>query len=432
LNFRNPKLRFWHQLAFSHFSETMNGSMGYIQGFRIKNYRLLKDVALGSILTPAASSDQDAPLPEQGKPLTPITVVIGRNGYGKSTLCDALGFIVDCLKSDAEQACISRGGFDKIISEDSDRILEFQIRYESLLYTLCITADKYNIPFVFAETLSHVDPYVAGTSSVNFFTKRGEGKVLHPRQGTIEDIRLADKRRLVLSTLGNLTDYPDIVSFREFLDSWYLCYFMPDAARISPLIGPQKHLSRSGHNLANVIQYWEREHKGRLDDMLSRVLGKVLGIRKIETYPTEDGRLLLRFFEQAPSEQGIEKPFYASQMSDGTLKLVAYLLLLGDPQPPPLICFEEPENGLYHRLLGAFVDEIRRHADASGGAQFFITTHQPYLVDALNPNEVWILDKGADAFATIRRSSDDPIVRNMVAEGMPLGALWFSEYLDGV
>jgi len=397
--------------------------MGYIQGFRIKNYRLLKDVALGSILTPATSSE-DFPQPEQGQPLTPITVVIGRNGYGKSTLCDALGFIVDCLKSDAEQACISRGGFDKIASEGSDRIVEFQIRYENLLYTLYITADEYNIPFVFAETLSHV--HHVGSSSVNFFVKNGEGKVLHPRLGTNEDIRLADKRRSVLSTLGNLTDYPDIVAFREFLDSWYLSYFTPDAARVPPLVGPQKHLSRRGSNLANVVQYWEREHQGRLNDMLSRVLGKILGIQKIETHPTEDGRLLLRFFEQS------QKPFYASQMSDGTLKLVAYLLLLGDPEPPPLICFEEPENGLYHRLLGAFVDEIRLRAEESGGSQFFITTHQPYLVDALAPHEVWILDKGADAFATIRRASDDPIVRSMVNEGMPLGALWFSEYLDDV
>jgi predicted ATPase len=404
----------------------MNGTMGYIQGFRIKNYRLLRDVILGSILTPVTSSSQDAPLPELGKPLTPITVIIGRNGYGKSTLCDALGFIVDCLKSDVEQACVSRGGFDKIATENSDRIIEFQILYESLLYTLCIAADDYNIPFVFAETLSHVGVHGVGSTSANFFVKNGEGKVLHPRLKTNEDIRLVDKRRLVLSTLGNLTDYPDIVAFREFLDSWYLCYFTPEAARVPPLIGPQKHLSRTGGNLANVIQYWEREHRGRLDDMLNRVLGKVLGIQKIETHPTEDGRLLLRFREQTP------KPFYASQMSDGTLKLIAYLLLLGDPQPPPLICFEEPENGLYHRLLGAFVEEIRRHAEESGGAQFFITTHQPYLVDSLHPHEVWILDKGSDSFATVRRASDDPIVRNMVAEGMPLGALWFSEYLDTI
>ena len=105
-------------------------------------------------------------------------------------------------------------------------------------------------------------------------------------------------------------------------------------------------------------------------------------------------------------------------------------MLLGNPSP--LICFEEPENGLYHRLLGAFVDEIRRHAEKTGGAQFFMTTYQLYLVDTLNPNEVWILDKGADAFAMVRRTSDDSIVCNMVAKGIPLGALWFSEYLDEI
>jgi predicted ATPase len=399
--------------------------MKYIQGFRIKNYRILKDVSLGSIFSPAMSIKEGNTPQDVGEPLTPITVVVGRNGYGKSTLCDALGFIVDCLKSDAEQACMVRGGFDKIASEGSDRIVEFQIRYGNLLYTLCIAADDYNIPYVYAETLSHVDSFLDKKDMMNFFAKNGEGKVVHPNSNTVNDIRLADQRRLVLATLGNLTEYPDIVSFREFLDSWYLCYFSPDAARQPPLAGPQKHLSRLGNNLANVIQYWEREHQGRLGGMLRRVLGKVLGINMVETHQTEDGRLLLRFHEK-----GLTKPFYASQMSDGTLKLIAYLLLLGDPQPPPLICFEEPENGLYHRLLGAFIDEIRRHADETGDSQFFITTHQPYLVDALQPNEVWILEKGDDAFAKVRRAASDPVVRGMVEGGMPLGALWFSEYLD--
>ncbi|MDR3198586.1 MAG: AAA family ATPase [Planctomycetaceae bacterium] len=397
--------------------------MRFIKGIRIKNYRVLRDVSLGSIHSPAMSNDSKRN--STGEPLTPITVVIGRNGYGKSTLCDAFGFIVDCLKSDAEQACVSRGGFDKIASEGSDRIIEFQIRYGNLLYTLCITADEYNVPFVYAETLSHIGSEFGNRNIMNFYANNGTGKVVRPNSESVSDIHLADRRRLVLSTLGNLTQFPDIVSFREFLDNWYLCYFSPDSARQTPLAGPQRHLSRLGDNLANVIQYWEREHEGRLNDMLSRILGKVLDITHIETYQTEDGRLLLRFFER-----GLQKPFYASQMSDGTLKLVAYLLLLGDPQPPPLICFEEPENGLYHKLLGAFVDEIRHWSDGHTGAQFFITTHQPYLVDALTPKEVWILDKGSDGFASIRCAGDDPVVRNMVEGGMPLGALWFSEYLD--
>ncbi len=400
--------------------------MKYIKGIRIKNYRVLRDISLGSVV--ALPQSQTAPDVEPwatGDALTPLTVVIGRNGYGKSTLCDALGFIVDCLKSDAEQACLRRGGFDKIVSNDSDRRIEFQICYENLLYTLCIEADEYNVPYVFAETLSHTEHDFGERDTLNYFAQKGEGKIVRPNSETVGDICLADRRRLVLSTLGNMSQYPDIVSFRRFLDSWYLCYFSPEAARQTPLAGPQRHLSSSGGNLANVVEYWEREHQGRLGDMLHRVLGRVLGLARIETARTEDGRLLLRFYE---SDR--QTPFYVSQMSDGTLKLISYLLLLGDPSPPPLICFEEPENGLYHKLLGAFIDEIRLHSETRDGVQFFITTHQPYLVDALQPQEVWILEKGIDGYASIRRASEDSTVRNMVSEGMPLGALWFSEYLE--
>jgi predicted ATPase len=118
-------------------------------------------------------------------------------------------------------------------------------------------------------------------------------------------------------------------------------------------------------------------------------------------------------------------------MSDGTLKIFAYLLLLEDPTPPPFLCIEEPENGLYHKLLESLAREFREHATGrKGGSQVFITTHQPYFVDALEPEEVWILEKGPDGFSTIRRASNDDIVKNMVAEGLLLGGLWYSDYLD--
>jgi predicted ATPase len=118
-------------------------------------------------------------------------------------------------------------------------------------------------------------------------------------------------------------------------------------------------------------------------------------------------------------------------MSDGTLKIFAYLLLLEDPDPPPFIGIEEPENGLYHKLLEALAKEFREHASGKKGApQIFVTTHQPYFVDALMPNEVWILEKGDDGYSAIRRASELEIVKNLVSEGMPLGGLWYSDYLD--
>ena len=223
-----------------------------------------------------------------------------------------------------------------------------------------------------------------------------------------------------------MAEHPRIAVFRNFLENWYLSYFTPDAARGLPLAGPQKHLSRHGDNLSNVVQYMERDYRDKFQDILNQIAAKIPGIDKIDTKRTDDGRLLLRF-----NDLGFQEPFFAQQMSDGTLKLFAYMLLLEDPEPPPFICIEEPENGLYHKLLESLVGAFREHATGKKhDSQIFVTTHQPYFVDALSPEETWILEKQLDGFSTIRRASEDAIVKSMVEEGLPLGSLWYSDYLD--
>jgi predicted ATPase len=253
--------------------------------------------------------------------------------------------------------------------------------------------------------------------------KSGEAKEESKETDVVE---LDDMRKLGIATLGSLKQHPRISAFRKFIEGWYLSYFTPDAARSLPLAGPQKHLNIHGDNLGNVVQFMEREHPKRFQAILNRIAEKIPGINKIDTEKTNDGRLLLRF-----NDKGFQDPFYSQQMSDGTLKVFAYLLLLEDPTPPPFLCIEEPENGLYHKLLESLAKEFREHATGrKGGSQVFLTTHQPYLVDALEPAEVWILEKGSDGYSVIRRASDDAIVKNMVAEGLPLGGLWYSDYLD--
>ena len=239
-------------------------------------------------------------------------------------------------------------------------------------------------------------------------------------------VELDDRRKLGIATLGALKQHPRISAFRRFVEGWHLSYFTPDAARSLPLAGPQKHLNVRGDNLGNVVQFMERDHPRSFRTILERIADKIPGIDTIDTEKTNDGRLLLRF-----NDKGFQDPFYVQQVSDGTLKVFAYLLLLEDPSPPPFLCIEEPENGLYHKLLESLAHEFREHANGrKGGSQVFVTTHQPYFVDALEPDEVWVLDKGEDGFASISRASDIPIVKNMVEEGLPLGGLWYSDYLD--
>ena len=429
--------------------------MAKIEGFKIKNFRSLKDITLGRLWNQ-----------QQSEPLTPMTAVIGKNGVGKSTLFDAFGFLADALKSGVEEACDSRGrgGFQRIRAQGQQEPIEFEVYYKEdgnarpITYEIAIDIeDRSNRPFVLKERLrqrrknqKHGWPFsflmlnngkgvvwkgdeegrqiVEDKGDFDLFDlmesiKSGQSK---EESSETEVVELEDIRKLGIATLGSLKQHPRISAFRRFIEGWYLSYFTPDAARSLPLAGPQKHLNIHGDNLGNVVQFMEREHPKRFQTILNRIADKIPGIDKIDTEGTNDGRLLLRF-----NDKGFQDPFYSQQMSDGTLKVFAYLLLLEDPTPPPFLCIEEPENGLYHKLLESLAQEFREHATGrKGGSQVFITTHQPYLVDALEPSEVWILEKGQDGFSIIRRASEDETVKNLVSEGLLLGGLWYSDYLD--
>lgn len=428
--------------------------MAKIEGFRVANYRSLKDITLGRLWNL-----------QEKDPLTPLTTVIGKNGVGKSSLFDAFGFLADCLKSGVEEACDAhgRGGFEKIRTQGQEGPIEFEVYYKEdgnarpITYELSIDLDKFRRPYVLRERLRQRRKNQKRGWPFSFLIlNKGKGVVWKGEQGgrqfkeekdeigilelleniiaegkreeskVTEVVELEDQRKLGIATLGSLKQHPRISQFRKFIEGWYLSYFTPDASRSIPLAGPQKHLNIHGDNLGNVVQFMEREHPKRFKLILNRIAEKIPGISKIDTEKTNDGRLLLRF-----NDKGFQDPFYAQQMSDGTLKVFAYLLLLEDPNPPPFLCIEEPENGLYHKLLESLASEFREHATGrKGGSQVFITTHQPYLVDSLEPNEVWILDKDIDGFSVIRRASENELVVNMVAEGLPLGGLWYSDYLD--
>lgn len=426
--------------------------MARIEGIRIRNYRTLRDITLGKLWNM-----------QQAEPLTPMTAVIGKNGVGKSTLFDAFGFLADCLKSGVEEACDlqGRGGFERIKSQGLDGPIQFEVYYREspgarpITYEVSIALDQTNRPYVLNERLrqrrkgkSSGWPFSflilnngkgiawKGESEGRQFDEKSQQLDLELLIESIKDeskvesseteiVELEDNRKLGIATLGALKQHPRISAFRRFIEGWYLSYFAPDAARSLPLAGPQKHLNSRGDNLGNVVQFMARQHPDSFQAILDKIAKKIPGVDKIDTNPTPDGRLLLRF-----NDKGFNDPFYAQQMSDGTLKVFAYLLLIADPTPPPFICIEEPENGLYHKLLETLAKEFREHANDQQRSQIFITTHQPYFVDALQPDEVWVLEKGADGFSTIRRASDDPIVSNMVSEGLPLGGLWYSDYLD--
>lgn len=406
--------------------------MGRIAGIRIKNYGSLKDIKIGKLL-----SDKN------GKELTNINAIIGQSGTGKSTLADAFGFLADCLEKGVEVACDlnGRGGFERLISQGANGPIEFEIYYREtsnespITYELSISLDKTERPIVQKERLRQRranERYGWPLSFLNLdygkgFAFKGSNSGFLEEEdkeiGEKVEVELADPRQLGVVTLGELREHPRIVKFKNFLKNWYLCYFSPSSAREIPDAGPQKYLNRLGNNLNNVAQYLYREDPKDFSKVLSSIQTKLEGISSIKPVKLQNGQLVLEFLEE-----GFIKPFYSQKMSDGTLKLFAYYLLLFEKDARPLVFIEEPENGLYHKYLADLALQMKKSIRGGYSKQLFVTTHSPFFVNALSPDEVWVLEKQKNGFSIITRASEYQHVKQLTEQGIELGDLWYSDY----
>ena len=151
---------------------------------------------------------------------------------------------------------------------------------------------------------------------------------------------------------------------------------------------------------------------------------RVPGISHIEAKSTEDGRLVLRF-----QDGKFHDPFIARFVSDGTIKMFAYLVLLQDPRPFPLLAVEEPENQLYPDLLPELAEEFRSYARRGG--QVFVSTHSPDFLNALKLEEIYCLKK-ENGFTTITHASDSANLQALVDAGDLPGYLWKQGVFEGL
>lgn len=403
--------------------------LGKIEGIEIKNYGPLRNVILGKTRTH-----------QNEKALSNLVTIIGPSGNGKSTLADVFGFIADCLEMGVEEACDAgnRGGYEKLISQGAKDPISFEIYYREtyntkpITYQLDIDVDNMGRPYVKEERLrQRIEK--RGWPRSFLHLQEGKGYAFEGTEGGQDDdgkitgkkieVELTDIRKPGIVTLGAMKQYSRIEKFLQFLKSWYLCYFSPDAARKIQTSAPAPYLDRIGSNINNVAQYMYRENKKDFEKVLKEIQTKLSGIRKIEPLKLENGQITLRFWEE-----GFEEPFYSPRMSDGTLKLFAYYLLLHEKNPRQLVFIEEPENGLYHHYLGKLAEEMKKSVGNGYVKQLFVTTHSPFFVNTLLPDDVWVLSKDESGFSTVKRASEYDFVQELANEGVELGDMWYSQY----
>jgi predicted ATPase len=364
-----------------------------------------------------------------------MSVFVGANGSGKSTLFDVFGFLRDSLVHNVRQALAKRGGFKEVVSRGQTGPIEFELKFRQkpgsplVTYSLSVGADGTS-PIVEREVLKYRRGQYGQPWHFLDFT-RGRGSAVTNEEDYAkpeaemqrEEQTLDSPDILAVKGLGQFTRFAAVTDFRKLIEHWHVSDFHIHQARSTQEAGVAEHLSAQGENLALFAQYLFDEHRPIFDAVLEKMAARVPGIERVEPVPTEDGRLVLKF-----QDGSFKDPFISRYVSDGTIKMFAYLLLLHDPKPHPLLCLEEPENQLYPDLLIELAEEFREYSDRGG--QVFVSTHSPDFINALEPTEVFWLVK-ENGFTAVRRADDDEQIRALFAEGDRLGALWKQGFFTG-
>jgi predicted ATPase len=381
-----------------------------IEHVKVNNFRALQDVEF--------------------KDLKPLTVLLGANGSGKSTFFDVFAFLSDCFSEGLRNAIAKRGTFADLRSRGQSGPILFEIAYREshdprlIRYHLEID-EKAGRPIVASEWM-HWKRGSWGQPFRFLDYKEGQGQVItgdvpEPQDQKVER-PLSGTDVLAVSTLGQLAENPRVKSLRDFVTGWHLSYLSASDTRVVPEAGTQEHLSRTGNNLSNVIQFLKENYPERLDAIFATLRRRIPQLQSVDPIPLPSGHLLLTI-KDAPFSEGVQ----ARYASDGTLKMLAYLIQLNDPAPPPFLGIEEPENFLHPKLLYELAEECNA---AASRMQMVVTTHSPFFINALSAEQVWALGRDENGYTRAVRAADMRGIREQVESGAKLGDLWVEGYFE--
>jgi predicted ATPase len=390
-----------------------------IVALKIKNYRVFENLEV--------------------KDIPAFCVIIGANGTGKSSLFDIFGFLRDALKNNISQALQVRGGYKEVVTRGKEREdIEIELKFrmnilgtERLVTYLLTIGQQNNRPVVKREILRYKrGEYGSPYHFLDF--KLGKGYAITNEEDferTEEELdreeqQLESNNILAIKGLGQFQRFKAASAFRALIENWHVSDFHISEARGSKDTIYAEHLSTTGDNMASVAQYIYQNHSDIFQTILTKMKERVPGISKVEAKDTEDGRLILKFQDQA-----FKDPFIDRYVSDGTMKMFAYLILLFDPKPHPLLCVEEPENQLYPSLLRELAEEFASYAHRGG--QVFVSTHSPDFLNAVPLESIFWLSKD-QGITKIYKATDSEILRNLVAAGDLSGYLWNQGWFQGV
>jgi predicted ATPase len=365
-------------------------------------------------------------------------VLVGANGTGKSTLFSVFEFLKEAFLTNVHTALVKLGGsrgFKEVCTRGESGNIEIEIKFrendQSPLVTYFLSVGEVDHrPVVVREVLKYRRG--SGGQPWHFLDfSYGEGEAVTNEIENVADVKelhretqkLKSADILAIKGLAQFERFPAVVALGTLIENWHISDFHINRARPEQEAGYAEHLSREGENLSLVTEFLYTRHPDIFNTILVKLTNRIPGLTKVDAKTTEEGRVLLRFQDGA-----FQDPFLARYVSDGTIKMFAYLVLLYDPNPHGLLCVEEPENQLYPSLRWELAEEFRSYS--LRGGQVFVSSHSPDFLNATQLEEVyWLVKK--NGCTEIIRAQDDEQIKAYMAAGDQMGYLWKHGFFGG-
>lgn len=372
-----------------------------LEALRVRNFRVLRDVKLEA--------------------LTPMTVLVGPNGSGKTTFLDVLAFLSECFSIGLRKAWSARGRARELRSRNAEGPIEFELTCrrqeaeESVLFIYHIAIDEEGgQPIVRREFLGRRLPSGSVEPWIEF--QEGRGKCVKGTQAV--EKTLASPDALAVDVLGQFAGEERLGALRKFIADWMVASLSPEAMRATSEVWMGDRLSKTGGNLAAVIKNLQEHHPShweRIETALKRRFPWP-GIDWVKPHLIGGEHLVLEIKEQAFTE-----PTPVRRISDGVLQALGHLVLLETPTLPRLMGIEHPERHIFCQEL---VEMGRRFRTASERCQIFVTTHTLSFLEPLGAEQVQVFYRGKDGYACVKRVSEIQAAQNAAGAGETLRGLW--------
>jgi hypothetical protein len=296
------------------------------------------------------------------------------------------------------------------------------------------------VPFTYSLAVRFL-PDSAGRNPQVELEKYVSGKNRHEFQYKLSLTNVCGVRRGAVAVNEELRGISDLI----YLELSGIHFYRFDARMLSLPAAPDSarrfRMGPEGFGLAlclDDILGFDREAFGRVEDRFRQIFPE---IRSVKLLPQPAYRAPLHNNHAVPmlSASDGKGIFFqltrggglipAAQASEGALLVLAYLAILGLPKPPRVLLVEEPENGIHPKRLQQVLAILRDVVSGQAHTQVILTTHSPYLLDMLSPEEVTLCQRDDRGEINVRRLSEVPSVRQQL-DVFTLGEIWTAEEDD--